>query len=384
MKKPPKTVATKLVHAGTPEPRIDGAVVMPVFQTAMFESTGVGDPRGTRYIRYNNTPNQLALGEKLAALEDGEAALVTSSGMAAISTTLMTLLAPGDHLLVLDSLYGGTHDLLNGLLARYGISNTAIPGEGADHWTAAITPASKVIYVETVTNPLVRVPDHRTIVAFAQANGLVSVIDNTFATPLGFRAPAFGYDLSVHSGTKYINGHSDVVAGAVIGRSALVEAVRATQFSLGGALDPHACFLVQRGLTTLALRFERQSATALALATFLEAHPGTSRVSYPGLESHPDHARAVELLDGFGGMLAFEIEGGAEAAERFMAAVDIPIIAPSLGGPETLLTLPVRTSHALVPPAARAALGITDGLVRCSVGLEDIDGLIADFKAALG
>ena len=372
MQKPPKAFATKLVHGGTPEPRIDGSVITPIFQTAMFESTGSGDPRGTRYIRYNNTPNQLALGEALASLEGAEAALITSSGMAAISTTLMSLVSPGDHMLVLDSLYGGTYDLLNGLLARYGVSNTPVSAEDLDGWADRVTPETRVVYVETVTNPLVRVPDHPRIVEFARAHGLVSVIDNTFATPVNFRPPEAGYDLSVHSATKYLNGHSDVVAGAVIGRADLVEAVRATQWSLGGSLDPHACFLVRRGLTTL------------ALARALEVHPAISRVSYPGLESHPDHARAAALLDGFGAMLAFEVAAGEAAAERFFSALEIPVVAPSLGGSETLVTLPVRTSHMLVPEAEREALGITTGLVRCSVGLEDAAELIADFKAALG
>ena len=384
MKKPPKAFATKLVHAGTPEPRIDGSVITPIFQTAMFESTGAGDPRGTRYVRYNNTPNQLALGQALAALEGAEAALVTSSGMAAISTTLMSLVSPGDHILVLDSLYGGTYDLLNGLLARYGVTNTPVSADAMDGWADRVTPKTRVLYVETVTNPLVRVPDHPRIVAFAKAHGLVSVIDNTFATPTNFRPPEEGYDLSVHSATKYLNGHSDVVAGAVIGGADLIEAVRATQWSLGGSLDPHACFLVRRGLTTLALRLRHQEASAMALALALEAHPAVSRVSYPGLESHPDHARASTLLDGFGAMLAFEVAAGKAAAERFLSSLEIPVVAPSLGGPETLVTLPVRTSHALVPEAERETLGITAGLVRCSVGLEDADELIADFEAALG
>jgi cystathionine beta-lyase/cystathionine gamma-synthase len=384
VKTPPKALATKLVHAGIPEPRVDGSVVMPIFQTATFESTGVGDPRGTRYIRYNNTPNQLALGETLASLEGAQAALVTSSGMAAISTTLMSLVSPGDHILVLDSLYGGTYELLNGLLARYSISNTPVSADDTGGWADRVTPKTRAVYVETVTNPLVRVPDHRAIVEFAKTHSLVSVIDNTFATPANFRPAEMGYDLSVHSATKYLNGHSDVVAGAVIGSSELVEAVRATQWSLGGALDPHACFLVRRGLTTLALRLRHQEASAMALALALEAHPAIARVSYPGLESHPDHALAADLLDGFGAMLAFEVAGGEAAAERFLAAVDIPVIAPSLGGPETLLTLPVRTSHALLPAAEREALGITAGLLRCSVGLEDAHELIADFTAALG
>lgn len=383
MKKEARTIPTKLVHAGEPDPRPEGAVRMPIFQSATYEFDGT-DERGARYIRYNNTPNQVALGAKLAAVENAEAGLVTASGMAAISSTLLTVMGSGDHMLALDSLYGGTHEFVNELLPKFGMSHTAISGDAPETWAQLVRPETKAVYVETITNPLVRVPDHRALVAFCKAQGLVSIIDNTFASPANFRPIELGYDVSLHSCTKYINGHSDVVAGAVLGSAEMVGRVGKTMLSLGGSLDPHAAFLVHRGVTTLAVRVRQHNENAARLARFLEVHAKITRVAYPGLESHPDHARAAELFDGCSGMLAFEVEGGLEAAERFLHALTIPIIAPSLGGPETLVTRPATTSHAGLSGQERAALGITDGLIRCSVGLEDADELIEDFGQALG
>lgn len=376
-----KKLATNLIHAA--EPRVDGAVRLPIFQSAMYE-IDAADNRGTRYIRYFNTPNQTALADKLAVLEGADAAVVTGSGMAAISGALLALLRTGDHLLALDSLYGGTHELITGMLPEFEIGHTMIDGDKPETWAQLLRPNTKAVYVETVTNPLLRVPDHAAVIEFCRAHGLVSVIDNTFASPVNFRPPAFGYDLSLHSMTKYLNGHSDVVAGAVIGKADLVDRVRKTLLSLGGALDPHAAFLVNRGVNTLGVRVAYQNDSALKVAQFLDRHPKVVRVSHPGLDHHPDHARARDLLDGYGGMIAFEIEGGADAAERFFGRLQIPLVAPSLGGPETVVTRPVTTSHVGLTADERAALGITDGLIRCSIGLEDTDELIADFDQALG
>ena len=381
MKNPPKSLATKLVHAG--ESRVDGAVRLPVFQTAMFEFAG-DDPRGARYIRYFNNPNQAALSDKLAALEGAETGLVTGSGMAAISATLLTLLRPGDHFLALDCLYGGTHDFVTGMLLELGITHSFIAGDQPDTWRQMMRSNTKAVYAETITNPLLRVADHDALIAFCNDNDLISIVDNTFASPVLYRPAEEGYDLSLHSMTKYINGHSDVVAGAVLGDTETITKIRHTLHSLGGALDPHAAFLVNRGLNTLALRVRHQSETALKIAQFLETQAKIQWVSHPGLESHPDHKVAEKLLDGFGAMVTFEIAGGLKAAEAFLAALDIPISAPSLGGPETLVTRPAITSHAGLSIAERENLGITDGLIRCSVGLEDADELIADFAQALG
>ncbi len=383
MTEKPKSIATKLVHAGEPSPRIDGAVRMPIFQTAMYEYGG-DDPRGARYIRYNNTPNQDVLGAKLAALEGAEAGLVTGSGMAAISGTVLSVLSAGDHMLALDQLYGGSHSFFGSMLPRFGMSHTPIDGDAPETWAQQLRDTTRAVYVETITNPLMRVPDHEALIAFCRERGLISIIDNTFASPVNFRPLEMGYDISVHSCTKYINGHSDVVAGALIGPQARIDAVREVLYGLGGALDPHAAFLVHRGVTTLGVRMRQHNENGLALAQFLSQHPKIAHVHYPGLSDHPDHARAADLLDGYGGMLAFEVDGGLDAAERFIAALTIPVVAPSLGGPETLVTRPAITSHVDLSEAERAAIGISDGLIRCSVGIEDADELIADFAQALG
>lgn len=375
---------TKLIHAGELSPRVLGAVSMPVFLSSTYEYGGSeGGYHDLRYIRLNNTPNHQVLHAKLAALENAEDALVTASGMAAISATLLALLEPGDRVMALDVLYGGTFEFLLRDLAGLGIGCDFISPDDPDDWERELRPETKLVYVETITNPLVQVPDLPGIVRFAKAHGLLSLIDNTFASPVQFRPAEHGFDLSLHSGTKYLNGHSDIVAGAVIGRRALVEAIRHKLNHLGGSLDPHACFLLHRGLKTLALRVRHQAASAGRLAAALDGHPGVARVHYPGLPSSPSGARAEALLDGCGGMLSVEIAGGAAAADRFLGRLTLPVVAPSLGGPETLVAQPARTSHAGLSPEERAALGIRDELVRISVGLEDPDDLIEDFLNAL-
>ena len=378
-----KHIDTKLIHAGEPKPRIMGAVSMPIFQSAMFEYAGETSYHDLKYIRLNNTPNHTVLHEKLAAIENAEAALVTASGMAAISTTLLSVLSSGDHLLAQDCLYGGTHDFVTKDLCTFGISYDFIDANDPESWKKKLRPSSKAIYVETITNPTMQVADHRAVVEFAKAHGLVALIDNTFASPINFRPSEWGFDLSLHSCTKYLNGHSDIVAGAIIGRAELVSRVKERLDHLGGSLDPHACFLLHRGVKTLALRVRYQNNSALKIAKFLHDHPAVEKVNYPGLETHPQHARARELFDGFGGMLSFELKGGAEAAQRFIEKTTLPIRAPSLGGVETLLTLPVKTSHSGMSPEDRKALGITDGLIRMSVGIEATEDIIEDLEHAL-
>ncbi len=378
-----KRIDTKLIHAGEPEPRIMGAVSMPIFQSAMFEYAGETSYHDLKYIRLNNTPNHVALHEKLAALENAEAALVTASGMAAISTTIFSVLSIGDHLLAQDCLYGGTHDFVTKDLRTFGISYDFIDAKDPESWKKKLRPNTKAIYVETITNPTMQVADHKAIVEFGKAHGLVTLIDNTFASPINFRPSERGFDLSLHSCTKYLNGHSDIVAGAVIGRAELVDRVKHRLDHLGGSLDPHACFLLHRGMKTLAVRVRYQNESALKIAKFLEDHPAVERVNYPGLDSHPQHERAHELFDGFGGMLSFELKGGAAAAQRFIERTTLPIIAPSLGGVETLLTVPAKTSHSGMSTEDRKALGITDGLIRMSVGIEAIEDITEDFQQAL-
>ena len=378
-----RAIDTKLIHAGEPEPPIGGAVAMPIFQSATFAYRGEQNYHDLRYIRLSNTPNHDVLHRKLAALENAEAALVAASGMAAISTTLLALLGAGDRLLAQDCLYGGTHDLLTADLPALQIGTDFIDANDPASWREQLTERTRAIYVETVSNPLMSVADLGAVVDFAAAHGLVSIIDNTFASPVNFRPAEAGFDLSVHSCTKYLNGHSDIVAGAIIGRAHLVEKVAHKLNHLGGVLDPHACFLLHRGMKTLAVRVRYQNESALKIARFLEGHPRVRQVNYPGLESSPDHLRACQLLDGFGGMLSFELEGGVIAADSFIDRVTLPISAPSLGGVESLITRPATTSHSGMTSEERSRAGIGEGLIRLSVGLEATEDLIEDFTRVL-
>ncbi len=356
---------------------------MPIFQSAMFEYAGETSYHDLKYIRLNNTPNHVALQAKLAALEGGESALVAASGMAAISTALLTLLKPGDHLLAQDCLYGGTHDLLTHEFVELGIETSFIDGDDPSSWEQLVTPRTRAIYVESLTNPLLQVADLPAAARFAQDHGLVSLIDNTFASPVNFRPLEHGFDLVLHSCTKYLNGHSDIVAGAVVGSRAWIERVTHRLNHLGGSLDPHACFLLDRGIKTLVVRVQHQNRSAQAIAERLERHPAVARVNYAGLPSHPRHQRARTLFAGFSGMLSFELHGGAEAAAGFIARTSLPIIAPSLGSTETLLTRPALTSHAGMTRERRLAAGIGDGLIRMSVGLESTDEIAEDVLQAL-
>ncbi|WP_319407607.1 aminotransferase class I/II-fold pyridoxal phosphate-dependent enzyme [uncultured Desulfosarcina sp.] len=376
-------IDTRLIHAGEPEKRICGAVSLPVFQSSTYEYAGQSSYDELKYIRMNNTPNHEVLHKKLAALENAEAALVMASGMAAISTTLLALFSPGDHILVQDCLYGGTQDFIVSDFVPLGFQFDFIDADDPASWASKLKPNTRGLYVETITNPLLQVGDLKALAAFAGANGLIAMIDNTFATPVNFRPAEWGYDISLHSCTKYLNGHSDIVAGAVIGKDTLLKKIAHKLIHLGGSLDPHACFLLHRGMKTLALRVRYQNRSALAIAEALVAHPAVDRVNYPGLPDQPGHGRARELLEGFGGMVSFELKGGLEAAERFMQRVTVPIVAPSLGGVETLITRPATTSHAGMSAGERQAAGITDSLIRLSVGIEDTRDLIDDFENAL-
>lgn len=375
--------ATRAIRAGEPEPRIEGSLSLPIFQTSTFEYTGAKVYDNIRYARLNNTPNHLALHVKLASLESAEAALVMSSGMAAISTTLLALLSGGDHFLAQGTLYGGTHQFLANHLPPLGVEFDFISAENPTNWEEKLRPNTRLIYTESMTNPTLDVADLDAVVEFARAHELISVIDNTFASPFNFRPAEWGFDLSIHSGTKYLNGHSDVIAGAVIGRGDLIEQILQKLNLLGGTLDTHACFLLHRGLKTLAVRMRQHNASTLKIAQFLENHPAVTNVNYPGLASHPQHKRAERLFDGFSGMLSFSVRGGVTAAVTLMDKLTLPVNAPSLGGVETLITRPATTSHAAVPPEERLRLGIPDSLIRLSVGLEDTQDLIADFERAL-
>lgn len=380
-----KKIETNVIHAGSPEPAIDGAVVTPIFSSANYLMADEAEYDAVRYIRLHNSPNHHTLHARLAVLEGGEAALVTASGMAAISGTIMALVKSGEHFLVQKTLYGGTQNFLDedskGLGISFDIIDTTSSG-GPAAWEKLMRPTTKLIYVESISNPLMEVGDLRAVVAFAKKHGLVTVIDNTFTSPVNFRPIEIGFDIVVHSATKYLNGHSDIVAGAVIGSARHIELIRHLQLHLGAALDPHACFLLERGIKTLVLRVNQQNKNAMKLAEFLSARPEIRKVNYPGLPGDQGHKVAAELFSGFGGMLSFYAKDGA-VAERFINNVKIPLHAASLGGTESLVVRPSRSTHLGIPQKDRERLGITDDLVRLSVGIENIEELMDDFAQAL-
>jgi cystathionine beta-lyase/cystathionine gamma-synthase len=378
-----KGKSTEAIHAGTLHPRVKGAVITPIFQSSTYEYHGE-NYHDVGYMRLSNSPNHIVLGEKIALMEGTEAALVTASGMASISAILFTLLGSDDHILVQDCLYGGTNTLLNDHFPRLRISHTPLDPQDPASWPALVKPETKAVYVETLTNPLIQLADLEAIAAFAKEHGLISVIDNTFASPVNFRPAEVGIDIVLESATKYMNGHTDIIAGVVAGTKEMVWDIKLTLDHLGGVLDTHTCYLLERGLKTLPVRVREQNASALRLAHFLEDHEKVAKVNYPGLESHEQHARAARLFEGFGGMLSFELVGGVDAAKSFLDKITIPAHAASLGGVESLAVRPAAATHGAVSPEERERSGISDALIRFSVGLEDVEDLIEDLDQALG
>lgn len=374
-------ISTRAVHAGGAEPAVGAAVVTPIHQSTTFYShpDGAGD---VRYTRYGNNPNHLVLERTLCALEGAEAAMVFGSGMGAMASAILSCVAAGDHVLAASALYGGTRTLLDRELARLGIECDFVDLHSTD-WTGSLRSTTRLIVFELPSNPLVRVANPAAIVAAAREAGARVLVDATFATPVNFRGLEHGVDLVVHSATKYLGGHTDVTAGAVCGSEARIADVRSRARIFGAALDPHAAWLVERGIKTLALRMQRHDENGKRVATWLAAQPGVRRVHHPGLASHPDHALAATLLDGYGGMLSVELTGGGAAAARFVRALRLAKLAPSLGGVETLVSEPRYTSHADLTAEQREVLGIPDGLVRFSLGIEDADDIIDDIRQAL-
>src|SRR5918995_569209 len=376
-------IETVAVHGGERRPGPEGSLVYPIYQGTVYSVEPGTAYEELGYLRLSTTPSQGYLHDKLAALEGGESALATASGMAALTTVLLALLKEGDHFIASESLYGGTHDFITHRAQDLGWSWTFVDAQRPETWAAAKTDRTRLFLAETIANPLMRVPRLRDMDAFGRSEDVITVIDNTFATPVNFKPLAAGFDLCCHSATKYLNGHSDLVAGCVVGGRELVDRVRGVLNHYGGVLDPHAGFLLARGLKTLALRVGAQSANATALARFLAEHPMVREVNYPGLASHPDHDHAAELLSGFGGMLSLRLEGGAPAAERLLAALRVATVAPSLGSVQTLVTLPAMTSHAGMSMEDRDRIGLADDLVRVSCGIESSSDLIEDFRRAL-
>ncbi|MGI9311332.1 MAG: trans-sulfuration enzyme family protein [bacterium] len=374
---------TQVIHAGEPRPRIEGAITPPIFQTSTYTLAGEEDYHDLRYLRLSNSPNHLALHAKLAALECAERALVAASGMSAITTALLCALKSGDHLLAQSGLYGGTHTFMTHELPDFGIDMDFVDLNDRESWREKLRDNTRAFYVESMTNPLLEVGDLAAVVEFARANELVAVIDNTLTSPVNFRPLEIGFDLVVHSATKYLNGHSDIVAGVIAGDAAHVDAAKRKLDHLGGTLDAHACFLLHRGIKTLPLRVARQNDTALALARFLRDHPAVGAVHYAGLPDHPTAARAKSLFSGFGGVLSFDHNDGADGARQMIRRLELAAEAVSLGGVETLIARPAQTSHVGLSQTERDRIGIGDGLVRVAVGVEGADDLIADFEQAL-
>lgn len=378
---------TKLIHGGEPSPLIEKAVTMPIFQSSTYEigesQSGEINYNDIKYVRLNNTPNHLAIHEKIAQIEMAEAALVSSSGMASISSALLGLIGFGEHVLAQDNLYGGTYHFLKEFFPKMGREVTFFPLEDINKLPMLLKKNTRAIYVESISNPLLRVPDLKEVVRFAQGNGLISMIDNTFPSPVNFNPIPFGFDVALHSATKYLNGHSDVVAGAMVSRKDLIKKVTPLFNHLGGCLDPHACFLLHRGMKTLGARVRYQNESALKVSGALEKCSKVARVIYPGLRSHPDHLRAREWFRGFGGMLSFEFAGDAVEADTALKRLKIPFLAPSLGGVESLYVRPATASHSSLSKGDREKLGIKDTLVRVSIGLEDTQDLIDDFTRVL-
>lgn len=373
--------STRAVHAGAEEGGVGAPVVTPIHQSTTF----LGDPEGDAevvYSRYGNNPNHRVLERRIGALEGAEACMLFGSGMGAMTSAVLACVEAGDHIVASSALYGGTRTLLERELSRLGIHTTFVDVFGPG-WRDAVRPETRLILFEAPTNPLVRVVDPGPLVAAAREAGAAVLVDATFATPLAFRPLEHGVDLVVHSATKYLGGHTDVTAGVVAGSEAWLERVRSRARVFGAMLDPHAAWLLERGLKTLALRMARHAENGMRVARWAETRPEIRRVHYPGLTSHPDHAVATRLLDGFGGMISIELLGGGEAATRFVRALRLAKLAPSLGGVETLVSEPRHTSHAAMTAAERAAQGIGDGFIRISLGIEDADDIIADLERAL-
>ena len=381
--RPSQGKSTQAIHAGAVQPRIKGAVTTPIFQSSTYEYRGE-EYHDIGYMRLSNSPNHIVLADRIAVLEGTESALATASGMASISAVLLTVLSAGDHLLVQDCLYGGTNTLLHKHFPRLNISHTPIDPQDPGSWDGLTLPNTRAVYVETLTNPLVQVADLEAVSAFAKKRGLLSIIDNTFASPVNFRPAEIGFDVVLESATKYMNGHTDIIAGVVAGSKEMVWEVKLTLDHLGGVMDTHTCYLLERGLKTLPVRVREQNASAMRLASFLETHPKVARVNYPGLESHLQHQRAARLFEGFGGMLSFELDGGVEEAASFLSRLTIPTHAASLGGVESLAVRPAAATHGGVSPEERDRSGISDTLIRFSVGLEDVEDLVEDLNQALG
>jgi cystathionine beta-lyase/cystathionine gamma-synthase len=387
MKPKTRRPETAAVHGGADPEKKNGPVGTPIYQTTTFEVTDNDEQQRVTttdryYTRWGNPTNTVAE-QAVAAIEGVEAARTFASGMGAITTTILALLKTGDHIVAQRDIYGGVTKFLSQWLPRLGIETTFVDTNDYEQHARAIRPNTRMLYLESPTNPALRLVDLKKAAALARQHKLISMIDSTFGTPINQHPAEYGIDLVMHSGTKYLSGHADLTCGVVAGRRELMEQIHETRTTLGNCMDPHASWLLIRGLKTLAVRVARQNENALRVAEFLEQHAQVRRVHYPFLKSHPQHAIAREQMSGGGGMVTFEVEGGGEDARRVSEAMRLFTLATSLGGVESLVSIPMLTSHAMISAEQREKMGVTEQMVRLSVGIESAEDLIADLEHAL-
>ena len=378
---------TESVHGGKHLEKRNAPMAQPIYQTSTFQVTDSEQQlraTGTDmfYTRYGN-PTHTAVESAIAELEGADAALLFASGMGAITTSILSLVKNGDHIVAQRDIYGGVTKFLSTWLPKLGIETTFVDTVDYEQHARAIRPNTKLLYFESPTNPTLRVVDLRKAVALARQHQLITMIDSTFATPINQRPTEFGIDVVLHAGTKYLGGHTDLICGVAAGRQNLIDKIHETRTTLGGVMDPHAAFLLLRGIKTLALRVERQNESALRVAEFLAQHPKVRSVNYPFLQGHPQRALAIEQMKGGGGVLSFEVDGTGEDAKRLSEALRLFALAPSLGGVESLVSIPVLTSHAMISAEHRQKMGVSEQLIRISVGIENTSDLIADLEQAL-
>jgi cystathionine gamma-lyase / homocysteine desulfhydrase len=372
---------TKLIHGGISTDPATGAVSFPIYQVSTYKQEGVGGHKGYEYSRTGN-PTRFALEELIKDLEGGEAGFAFGSGMAAM-TAVMMLFNSGDHVILTDDVYGGSFRVMTKVLNRLGIDSTFVDTSNIEEILSAIKPNTKAIHLETPTNPLLKITDIDQVAKLAKEHGLLTIVDNTFSTPYWQNPIELGADIVLHSATKYLGGHSDVVAGlAVVNSKKLAEDLHFVQNSTGGVLGPQDSWLLIRGIKTLGIRMEETEKNTAAIVDFLQGLPAVKKVYYPGLKTHPNHSIAKKQVRGFGGMVSFDV-GSAENADKLLSKIHYFTLAESLGAVESLISVPARMTHASIPIERRAELGITEGLVRISVGLEDVEDLIDDLKQAL-
>ncbi|QLH75721.1 MAG: aminotransferase class I/II-fold pyridoxal phosphate-dependent enzyme [Methanomassiliicoccales archaeon] len=383
-------LSTRSVDAGEIK-GIKGSVNTPIFQTSTFfyptddeETWKGGLPPGTYIYSRHGNPTVQAAEDKIAALEGAERALVFSSGMAATSATVFSLLSKGDRLVSMEDIYGGTYNLFKNDLSRLGVTTDFVPSVHTDDIIAALKPGTKLLWLECPTNPLLKIIDIPEICRAAKEQDVMVAVDSTFASPYNMNPLEMGADIVMHSCTKYLNGHSDLIAGAVAGRQEIINEVWKRRITMGGTLDPMGAFLLLRGMKTLAIRMRQHNENAMTLATYLLGHEKVQKVHYPGLPCHPQHELAKKMMRGFGGMVSFEVRGGVKAAEKVMRSFELINVASSLGGVESLASMPLNTSHTAFSAEERRKLGIADSMIRLSVGIEDVEDLIDDLERSLG